>query len=161
MFRLKTSHPHALQRTFQAKHRWYICARIAIGLICIDRSIYTRPPHNRPQQHTEQSFTNRWPRLACNSAGTEELHDGGTQVPKHVGAAEWYYKLLRISAFVDYFVAMAVSPSCHLSPVVCPAVVSPLTITLEPWLSGWRFLCFFNIYIYIYIFHVLLLFAGW
>jgi hypothetical protein len=39
-------------------------------------------------------------RFAYNSAGTEEFPDDGTQVPKHVRAAELYNKLLRISAFV-------------------------------------------------------------
>jgi hypothetical protein len=42
------------------------------------------------------------PKLACNSEDTEELPEDGTQLPKHVGAAKWYNKLIRIDAFVGY-----------------------------------------------------------
>jgi hypothetical protein len=43
--------------------------------------IYTQP-------HTTQNFINQKPKLACNSEGTDQLPDGGTQLPKHVGAAK-------------------------------------------------------------------------
>jgi hypothetical protein len=40
------------------------------------------------QQRTTQNFINHRPKSACNSAGTEQLPEDGTQVPKHVGATE-------------------------------------------------------------------------
>jgi hypothetical protein len=40
--------------------------------------------------------------LACNSEGTDELLEDGTQLPKHVGAAKGNNKLIRIDAFVGY-----------------------------------------------------------
>jgi hypothetical protein len=55
------------------------------------------------QPHTAQNFINHRPKLACNSAGTEELPEDGTHVPKHVGATEGNNKLIRINAFVGYF----------------------------------------------------------
>jgi hypothetical protein len=35
-----------------------------------------------------QNFINHRPKSACNSAGTEEPPEDGTQMPKHVGATE-------------------------------------------------------------------------
>jgi hypothetical protein len=43
------------------------------------------------------------PKLACDSEGTDELSDNVTQLPKHVGAAKWNNKMIRIDAFVGYF----------------------------------------------------------
>jgi hypothetical protein len=43
--------------------------------------IYTQP-------HTTQNFINQKPKLACNSEGTDELPEDGTQLPKHVAAAK-------------------------------------------------------------------------
>jgi hypothetical protein len=40
------------------------------------------------QPHTTHTFTNHRPKSASNSAGTEELPEDGTQLPKHVGATE-------------------------------------------------------------------------
>jgi hypothetical protein len=40
------------------------------------------------QPRTTQNFINHRPTSTCNSAGTEELPDDGTQVPKHVRATE-------------------------------------------------------------------------
>jgi hypothetical protein len=38
--------------------------------------------------HTAQNFINKKSKLACNSVGTDELPEDGTQLPKHVGAAK-------------------------------------------------------------------------
>jgi hypothetical protein len=57
--------------------------------------IYTKP-------HTTQNFINQKPKLACNSEGTDELPEDGTQLPKHVGTAKLNNKLVRIDAFVGY-----------------------------------------------------------
>jgi hypothetical protein len=43
--------------------------------------IYTQP-------HTAQNDINQKPKLACNSEGTDELPQDGTQLLKHVGAAK-------------------------------------------------------------------------
>jgi hypothetical protein len=43
--------------------------------------IYTQP-------HTTQNFINQKPKLSCNSEGTDELPEDGTQFPKRVGAAK-------------------------------------------------------------------------
>jgi hypothetical protein len=40
--------------------------------------------------------------MACNSEGTDELPDNGTQLPKYVAAVKWNNKLIRIYAFVGY-----------------------------------------------------------
>jgi hypothetical protein len=40
------------------------------------------------QPHTTRNFINQKPKLACNSEGTDELPDDGTQLPIHVGAAK-------------------------------------------------------------------------
>jgi hypothetical protein len=40
------------------------------------------------QTHTTQNFMNPTPKLACNLEGTDEPPAGGTQLPKHVGAAK-------------------------------------------------------------------------
>jgi hypothetical protein len=40
--------------------------------------------------------------LACNSEGTDELPEDGTQLPKHVGAAKGNNKVIIIDAFVGY-----------------------------------------------------------
>jgi hypothetical protein len=37
------------------------------------------------QPHSTQNFINHRPKSAGNSAGTEELPEDGTRVPKHVG----------------------------------------------------------------------------
>jgi hypothetical protein len=42
----------------------------------------------RTQPHTTQNFINQKAKLACNSEGTDELPEDGTQLPKHVGAAK-------------------------------------------------------------------------
>jgi hypothetical protein len=42
---------------------------------------YTKP-------HTTQNFINQKPKLACNSEGTDELPEDGTQLPKRVGASK-------------------------------------------------------------------------
>jgi hypothetical protein len=42
------------------------------------------------------------PKLACNSEGTDELPDDGTQLPKQVGATKLNNKLIRTDAFVGY-----------------------------------------------------------
>jgi hypothetical protein len=39
-------------------------------------------------QHTTQNCINQKPKLACNSEGTDELPENGTQLPKHVGTAK-------------------------------------------------------------------------
>jgi hypothetical protein len=39
------------------------------------------------QPHTTQNVINQKPKLVCNSEGTGELPEDGTQLPKHVGAA--------------------------------------------------------------------------
>jgi hypothetical protein len=52
------------------------------------RSIRTRPPHNI---HTTTYYTECYqpkPKLACNSEGTDELPEDGTQLPKHVATAK-------------------------------------------------------------------------
>jgi hypothetical protein len=36
--------------------------------------------------YTTQNFINHKPKLTCNSEGTDELPEDGTQLPKHVGA---------------------------------------------------------------------------
>jgi hypothetical protein len=54
----------------------------------ICRSIRTRPPHSI---HTTTHYTEFYqlkPKLACNSEGTDELPEHGTQLPKHVEAAK-------------------------------------------------------------------------
>jgi hypothetical protein len=43
--------------------------------------VYTQP-------HITQNFTSHSPKSACNSTGTGELTEDGTQVPKHVAATE-------------------------------------------------------------------------
>jgi hypothetical protein len=43
--------------------------------------VYTQP-------HSTQNFINKKSKLACNSEGTDELPEDGTQLPKHVGAAK-------------------------------------------------------------------------
>jgi hypothetical protein len=53
------------------------CVRIALGC----RTIHTQPRNT-------QNFINHRPKSACNSAGTEQLPEDGTQLPKYVGAAE-------------------------------------------------------------------------
>jgi hypothetical protein len=68
----------------------WICNKI------INNTINTQP-------RTTQNFINHRPKSACNSAGTEELPEDGTQVPKHVGATERNNKLIRINAFVGNF----------------------------------------------------------
>jgi hypothetical protein len=53
-----------------------------------DRSIRNRPPHNI---HTTTYYTELYQpesKLACNSEGTDELAEDGTQLPKHVAAAK-------------------------------------------------------------------------
>jgi hypothetical protein len=53
------------------------------------RSIDRYPPGRHiiyTQPHTE--FYQPKPKLACNSEGTDELHEDGTKLPKHVGAAK-------------------------------------------------------------------------
>jgi hypothetical protein len=40
------------------------------------------------QPHTIRNFIKQNPKLACNSEGTDELPEDGTQLPKHVGAAK-------------------------------------------------------------------------
>jgi hypothetical protein len=42
------------------------------------------------------------PKLQCNSDGTDELNEDGTQLPKHVGVAKLNNKLIRTDAFVAY-----------------------------------------------------------
>jgi hypothetical protein len=39
------------------------------------------------QPHTTQNFINKKSKLVCNSEGTDELSEDGTQLPKRVGAA--------------------------------------------------------------------------
>jgi hypothetical protein len=54
----------------------------------IYRSIRTRPPQNT---HTTTYYTEIYqpkPKLACNSEGTDELPEDGTQLPKHLAAAK-------------------------------------------------------------------------
>jgi hypothetical protein len=41
-------------------------------------------------------------KLACNSAGTDELSEDGTLLPKNIGAAKCNNKPIRIYAFVGY-----------------------------------------------------------
>jgi hypothetical protein len=62
------------------------------GLLCTD----TRPPGNRHITTYNAEFINNCIRFACNSAGTEELPDDDTHVSKHVGAAEWNSKTLKL-----------------------------------------------------------------
>jgi hypothetical protein len=45
---------------------------------------------------------NQKPKLVCNSESTDKLPEDGTQLPKHVKAAKWNNKLIRIDAFVGY-----------------------------------------------------------
>jgi hypothetical protein len=52
--------------------------------------------------YTTTEFFQPKPKLACNSQGTDELPENGTQLPKHVGAAKWDNKLIRIDAFVGF-----------------------------------------------------------
>jgi hypothetical protein len=54
------------------------------------------------QPHTTLNFINQKSKLACNSEGTDELPNDGTQLPKHVEAAKGNNELIRIGAFVDY-----------------------------------------------------------
>jgi hypothetical protein len=71
----------------------------------IDRSIYRYAPDRHilyTQPHTTQNCINQKPELACNSEDTDELPDDVTQLPKHVAAAKWNNKLIRIDKFVDY-----------------------------------------------------------
>jgi hypothetical protein len=72
------------------------------GLVRIDQYAPDRHTIN-VEQHTTQNFINYRPKSACNAAGTEDLPEDGTQVPKHVGATEQNNKLIRISAFVGDF----------------------------------------------------------
>jgi hypothetical protein len=57
--------------------------------------IYTQP-------RTTQYVFNQNPKLVCNSEGTDELPEDGTQLPKHVGAEKWNNKLIRVDTFVGY-----------------------------------------------------------
>jgi hypothetical protein len=58
---------------------WLCVCYVATWCVSIDA-------HTQP--HTTQNFINQKPKLACNSEGTEELPQDGTQLPKHVGAAK-------------------------------------------------------------------------
>jgi hypothetical protein len=60
----------------------YVC------YVVIDRSISTKPPHNIHITTYYTEFYQPKPKLACNSEGTDELPEDGTQLPKHVGAAK-------------------------------------------------------------------------
>jgi hypothetical protein len=40
--------------------------------------------------------------MVCNSEGTDELPENGTQLPKHIEAEKWNNKLIRVGAFVGY-----------------------------------------------------------
>jgi hypothetical protein len=59
------------------------------------------PPYNIHTTTYYTEFDQSKPKLACNSEGTDEIPEDGTQLPKHVGAAKW--KLIIIDAFVGYF----------------------------------------------------------
>jgi hypothetical protein len=55
----------------------------------IDRHRYAPGSHIiYTQPHTTQNFINQKFKLTCNSYGTDELTEDGTQLQKHVGAAK-------------------------------------------------------------------------
>jgi hypothetical protein len=55
-----------------------------VYLLLANKFLYKKKKYNTP--HKVLSTQN--PKLACNSEGTEELPEDGTQLPKHVGAAK-------------------------------------------------------------------------
>jgi hypothetical protein len=54
------------------------------------RTIHTRPPQTIRGTHNYilHRILSPKPKSACNSEGTDELPEDGTQLPKHVGAAK-------------------------------------------------------------------------
>jgi hypothetical protein len=67
------------------------------GLVRIDLSVYAAVGRQHRQTdryapgtppRTTHNFINQKSKLACNSEGTDELPEDGTQLPKHVGAAK-------------------------------------------------------------------------
>jgi hypothetical protein len=64
--------PYAIHHTFTINHTYTIY------------HTYTIQKYNI----IKYSYINHRPKSACNSAGTEEFPEDGTQMPKHVGATE-------------------------------------------------------------------------
>jgi hypothetical protein len=68
---------------------WLITFCVVRGCVFIvPRACADRRTMNT-QPRTTHNFINHRAKSACNSAGTGELPEDGTQVPKHVGATEW------------------------------------------------------------------------